>query len=1568
MYWTEGSFATTGYPIPVGNGVVSSVHVVYNSAFPTNVATPYQDPDVVPITNPTNMLQEFRTLWFDPSLNQIHAYNAQGRVFVELLGRQINGGSSKTYLGFEIVDVAQTPAVQTLTAYLGNQLTPYADGFENQNLTPYALQPLVGTQYAYTLAYGGVTTLYADVQTATATDMQVYWLTTGVAGLQWPNLFDNYNQVWPADPSLYSHYIRPPAGTQAQAALTGVQLDPAENPSLDFQDALDQPRGFISSSNTFYTWLIPSQPAHRALLRYSAANNVRFERVFSYLSTALQNNALLAGSVATNLSAWNTNNATLTNYASGFNPPYVTNITTYVGQVLAPPAGEIGSTNGTYGDYWAGYINPLAGNSYDPYAYVDPFANGFTAANTGAIIPVNAIPGSNTLEVLWFRQNTANPVLGFVPVYWPSIIADYKIQWPANAPQIVLAGNQGSGPLDSLRAAGSIYYQNDATQAGYNPNEEHAVMLGGQAYALRDDLNVTNQNNASLRFGGYSSAPFVLLAYTGNDGRPAMTAYQVLRENPATGVVFDYIVPAGTQLQPPMPLPLMAPPVALNTNYPNGFTNYNTAPAATSGDLPAGWTAGAASGPYGLYQGFTYQDRKNNFWVYRGLNAGLPALQGGYYNTNFSAFTNLPPATAVVGQPFTNYLHVSRLLPSLTVGLSNLPPWLLYGESTNTGLYLYGTPTAAGTYAGTITLTDVGDGSTVAVPFALTVTNSGTSVALGPLVMVGTNLYTGSMATYVGRPPSLAQSPASSNSFTMRFYYPTLPGFAWPGLGDATNWPAVGTIVPYLRPCNNGTFTGGDGTSTKTTPLDIVYRPVWPGLGSDGQSPLPQLRAGQTHTTAINGLAAVRGQDSVQVIYQQSIATNSVTASQPLNSVVLYDPTAQKKASLAGILNSSPVANLPAGVLADAYNGLEYFPNLPPNLISRVWFNPQTTNLVLTGQFVHDVVNGDYVLLNVLRDNDLAAVNGLCPASDSNYSLWTNAVASLAANEYTFHLDPKVPGKYDINDYGTVTKYAGDLLLITNSDTAVDSYALSGAGPGQGYISYVVADGHNPTYSGDPVSIYIARVGQPLFAGNLVVVNAANASPFSQLTTFQHTADLAGQTGGYVYDWRMLPPVNGAVPQTSQTNWTPLVQSKPGPVYTLGAAGVAGLSDNWVCMRYGQLLTNNGAVSTNWSAWANPIFAPGWIKRVTQNIDPVAGQTQNLYKNPATTTASIIALAGSRWVGNVPLNAATLTNNGLIQVYETVLNLGKSLSINAAPAINFGPANQALLLAAGYLNDLYTTLGNDAWANSLNPTIGFGTDNTTYGSIATSQFIFEGEEPTLLDQNLALLRGRDDSLSPGVDVPPVYNHLWWNYTYGLEAGQVMYALNYNITDQNNDGVVNAADAQIMYPQGHGDAYGHYLTALMNYYGLLMNPNFDWVPASETVSILGAAVQVNYQHERKFAATAAALARTGRQVFDLTWRQDYRPGTAGGWSYCASNHVGNYTFVDNNGTTQKITRYWGSRSLGRPGGAGHLFKLGGGQLHFAGQGPEPERPRHSNCGPHHRGGFAGITGHRGGLAK
>lgn len=360
-----------------------------------------------------------------------------------------------------------------------------------------------------------------------------------------------------------------------------------------------------------------------------------------------------------------------------------------------------------------------------------------------------------------------------------------------------------------------------------------------------------------------------------------------------------------------------------------------------------------------------------------------------------------------------------------------------------------------------------------------------------------------------------------------------------------------------------------------------------------------------------------------------------------------------------------------------------------------------------------------------------------------------------------------------------------------------------------------------------------------------------------------------------------------------------------------GKADVQSLSDNYITMRYGQKDVDDvdGDGDTEeilqYSKWTYPpILAEGWIKRVLDGINPFDQRVTDLFNNAIETDASILTLAGPRWEGDVALNSDTINDFGLIEIYETVLNKGKGLSIDAG--INYGPANDALLLAAGYLNDLYMMLGNEAWADALNPTIGISTADGALGDVATSSFAFQGQVATLLEEELAMLRGRDDFVSPGVEGSPVYNRLFWNYTRGIDSGEIIYALNYNIQEDQDDavdGIIDAADAQIMYPQGHGDAYGHYLTAIKNYFKLILDEDFDWVPRAEALLILGQTVQVDYTDERKFAAAASSLAEAGSQIVDLTWRQDYESGDDVGW-----DHFGEDAIREN--TSSGTVRYWG----------------------------------------------------------
>lgn len=1479
IYWTQGDFTKIGKPVAVPGNRVADIEVAYNEQVPARVAKEYEGSIPVVPNLGTNVLQETRTLWFDRSTSQILAYNVEGRVFVELLGDANPDKRSRKHLGFEIVDILQQPTPQNLVVDLGERLWPYgvprnlgtnvfdfadasAGGAE---LIPDPIQK-VGDRFieVNTPSTAQAKELYAVRETKNQNDALVYWMEEGVEGLQWPRVFARYSMIWPAAVTDYSHYLRPTVASAAEAKTTGVLMDAANAPLLIYQDTPEQPRAFLDPDLQFYTYLTSTYPAHRSLLRYTSGSRMLFERVYSWLDANLVATNW-SGTVVTNLAAWNAAARSLALPAI-LESPRIDARTVDVGQRVLPPLGETGDGGGT--NYLAGFIR--SGRSYHPGAYKNPFTAGFEAANRSSIIPVNAIPGSNTLEVWWFRRNATLVRAGLNTVAWPSVFVRYTIQYPVQAREIVLASNAGTGGLDSLEAKGSIYYENDPAAIGYNPNEEHALMIGGQGWALRDDLNIVSGGN-------FSSLPFVLIDHTGPDGRPSMAVFKVLREKPEAGLLFDYVVEAGRILQAPMPLPLLPPPVegegVARVNY-----NLEIRPAAGQGNLPVNWSESRdADGPFSHYKSFSIRDRKDSFWVYRGLHQE-PDLRSGRYNPTSKAFEALPQATAISGRPFKYYIHASRRAEGLVVkpvaGVS-LPDWMVTDADAG-GIFLAGTP-----YSGSVMnrrtydleVIDVGLGltnrHTGASAFSLAIQTSGAEVTQAALAIAGQTVD-GQSVTFAGRPPFLAERSTDANSFRMRFYYKTVEGFAWPGRPPV----AVGSIVPYLRPrgAAAGTFTGVP--DAKATPsLDIVYRPAWPVLP-------PVLQPGQTLTGPFNGLPAIRGQTSVEVLYQQSIATN-LTLAKP--SAVLIDPTRMKTASLASV----ELTQLPSGILTEANQGLTYFPNLPPHLASRVYYDPnvgQGGSLVLKGEFKDEPVGEKYLQLNVLRGTaarqDLQSVLDLCPASPADEKTkWNNLVNGLTAVVDTFQENPKVAGQFVPNPSLRTNVTVGDMVEIRSSETAVDSYALSASGPGYGMVSVMVGNGRAFTPPGEPVSVHVLRVAGGLWPGELKVVPSAN--PLNELLTLQHTPDLAGRFDEFEYEWRIGAPVDGAPPpmDAGMTQWAPLQSGTGLPRYTLGGAGVQVLADNYLVMRYRSVNTADPLIG-QWSTWTQPQLAEGWIKRVLAGINPFQQRVKDLYNNAVNTDVSVISQAGRRWEGAIALSLKNINNAGLVEIYETVLRRGRDLSIDAG--INYGPANDALLLVAGYLNDLYSLLGDEAAADADNPTIATGTGDGTEGSVATAKYSFAGQLPSLLEEELALLRGRDDFMQPGVQTPPAYNRLYWNFTRGINSGEVIYTENYNIKDLNTDGVIDAADAAKAFPQGHGDAYGHYLTALKGYYGLILNNQFDWVPRTEAVTILGKSIQVDYVDERKFATAAGSVSQTGLEVLKLVFRQAYRSGDAVGW--------------------------------------------------------------------------------------
>jgi hypothetical protein len=1778
MYWTERSFADTGKPITVPSARVGSVNIVYNDNFPERVTNEVVIPgSSVVITS--NMLQELRTLWFDQTGGQaggqIRAYNREGRVFMELLG-DVTGLNTRQHLGFEIVDAIRQPAPNDVTIELGEKLTAYPDGVpDDADLFP---EPLFVLGQSFTFQHnpsGSIRpTYYAVRETANQNDLQVHWLEEGLEGLRWPFLFVRYKQVWPDDVAKYSHYVRPLVATEAEAKATAVPLPSQNAPYVEYQDPLDQPRGKLTESFAYYSFLDAAHPAHRALLRFTSGDFIRFERVFSWLDKSLRelstNAPSFVGSVATNLNSWTTNN--VFDWPNPLIPPRVVSSTVFVGDRIGAPAGELGSGFDT--NYLAGFIRESQGNLYHPGAYVDPFAGGFEEANRGAIIPVNTMPTNNLIEVWWFRKNPVNVARGFLNSFWPAVIGRYTVQYPtASAEEIVLASNDGSGPLVSLQAGGSIYYQNDRSLPGYNPNEEHALMQGGQAFALRDDLNVTNSS-------GFTSLPFVLLSYTESDGRSAMLAFKVLREKP--GITFDFALPAGAVLQAPMPLPLLEKPLApLLAGQP---------PTSLNTEISSYTVSASVSATAGSYTNYTLTNTARHFAkAFEPLalqNPTTPAAPVWFFPTNVTAtnlfgwVANLRPLSLRVwtGAQDTNgrSWRFAATLPTNLVagpapalifdtGTTNVTnSWSITVTEVNTNSQYvevdFGTNTPQAAKSATVLV------MTIAGPGGNAFANQRLASEPLPNAIADATLRNnygrftlqdrkGNVWIYRG-PHTLGETPA----VVMQFYYKTLPGFFFPSLALNAQ-PPVETITPYLRPLNpNGTYAGdpvygnrlGSAQTADGNALGIIYRPVWPDN-------VPVLQMAETLTTTKRGLPAVRGQTSLEVVYQQS----QVGGGTNFESVVLHDPTREKSFALGALNNGSKLDGIPASVNAQSYLGKTYFPNLPPHLSERFFLDPNRGTygeLVFKGQFVNAPLGDDYLFLNVLGQGDTNDLKSLCIDTDDKKNLWDAAIAGLATKLETFIENPAQPGTFipaTAAPNAPQTIGASAISRIRNDDVAVDSYALSATGPGTGYISLLAGNGRAFTPDGDPVSVHVVKVVNTLYRGEVNIVESSN--PLNEKLTLQQSVDLAAKLQDYEFEWKIASPVDGLPPavytswrsnllgngtwthlrfplptdsaasvvssdanrlfndvitsvsplsrvtytavalednkfkfrtaaspshglvegnqvalrktdgdvvfgtvhgfttptsvyvtvdpnqnisvatneiselnervltdqvqsivfrqftiapanysqywlsmdlndalgakvyldgqlvvkantgagDTTRTappgglaslsrlyqltaadlaggtlnldgtrshviavelisgalpaqfvafnarleafastdrtgeNWLPLDPTRyPDGVRAIlgGSADIRSLSDNYLIMRYQPKNSAHAAYVPNangsnivWSQWTTPQLAEGWIKRVLKGINPFNQRITDLFNNSVNTDVSIVSQAGGRWEGDVALNLDNLNNAGLIEIYETILNRGKNLSLNSG--INYGPANDALLLAAGYLNDLYMVLGNEAWADASNPTIGIGTKDNTYGAIASALFSFKGQLPSLLEEELALMRGRDDVLLPGVELRPVYNRMVWNYTRGIDAGEVIYALNYNILDQNTDGVVNALDAQKLFPQGHGDAYGHYLTALKGYYALLMDNNFDWVPRIEAVTVLGRPVSVDYQDERKFASAAAAVARAGKQIFDLTWRRDFKSGSGNGWSHFEATNVNTTT------RSTPITRYW-----------------------------------------------------------
>jgi hypothetical protein len=512
-------------------------------------------------------------------------------------------------------------------------------------------------------------------------------------------------------------------------------------------------------------------------------------------------------------------------------------------------------------------------------------------------------------------------------------------------------------------------------------------------------------------------------------------------------------------------------------------------------------------------------------------------------------------------------------------------------------------------------------------------------------------------------------------------------------------------------------------------------------------------------------------------------------------------------------------------------------------------------------------------------------------------------------------------------------------ILERFSQAGVPGVLSAGAAQSSGFVTIALND--DPLLSPSPVSLRVIRVGclnidgylSP-YQGQVHIIESDGV--FDESLALRHSGDFAGRLDQVEFQWCIVEDAESRPPRPPATEgrlcsdqppqcttpdpddpqscleWSLFSGTGTGtPEITIAGASSQTLSDNWVVARY--RFVDQGvqtglcqAAPDDYSIFAGAPgafprepraqLAQGWIKRVVDRLNPFDTRVRDFRAAATNTLSSLIAQLGPRFEGDIPLVSTpeNLNSLGIIEAYETVLDRALQFiygdgGSNSEPFFT-ASSNNAILLISTRLADLYTALANEAYADAIDPLVGL--TRPGLGTIATETFAFKNQLASLLEEELVLLRGRDDTQG-SVTARPVYNRLYPNFT-GAE-GQAAYVLAYNITDQPDaqgeyDSIIDEQDALRMFPQGHGDAWGHILQAMSYHYNLLRMENFDWDARTENVIVNGGPLPVDYLDERKFAANAALKARVGAEVVNLTYRDFYTEDPNGQWQGYKDNRL------------------------------------------------------------------------------
>ncbi|MEI6655174.1 MAG: hypothetical protein WCP45_10430 [Verrucomicrobiota bacterium] len=1282
----------------------------------------------------------------------------------------------------------------------------------------------------------------------------------------------------------------------------GVNADPLSGLQLD------QFRLFDNLPAASNSWLTPVELHQLRTTRVTSLRAIAPELRFSFEQAPV--NAMFA------------NEGSLANVGVGPVTPDTTVPPTYAGTWahvdIQEVATRLESTLDNAGFGGSGYVLNAVSN-YNAGLY-----NRAAEVGTwGPVFPVNHgqlyTDKLKRLEVAYYENPYLTEPLQHPNVAWPYEAAAYdEVIYPAFGPHkskaIYIASRIGSEGVDQkgrpqpvfdlAEFSGlQIYNQPDSTQAGYNPNEEHALVAASGRAALKlKNLGDDVPNNPPLaafalqadinaRSTSYSSDPWVLVQVNNlATGEPEMAAYHVFKTRagtldfprPADAVVaaiaglayesapnpedrfltldatktfnftyaFTYQAYAGDSLIPPYPLNIVIGNVAMPTR---------------------GGNAGA--------QRALWWDVNDNPWVVSGDGIFFYQFHYPYRGDFYLPNTALGTPVAWVPDPvggvraFTGNTHT--LQPGKVVYSSfwrSDYPKLKRGETLTYqgGEYFNENPGSNGLPA------------LVAMKAAEIVYDVAT-----PGMVIGDNNVNGYSARItrpldryearftVAQMAAAGFSPASPSVFSVaeRWYFKDLPGslqrrFYFDSLAEKL------VFRGYL----NDKDSGNPNLTQGPDPLNILE----PNLMTAGDlAMVTQLGAGASWL------------DAVTRIYQRS-----------MNPMLIRNETSTGHPPVTGMylagLRESPVVTQRLG-LNDAL------------------IDPTADRSALT-QSLSDAVN----MLSFLNQG-----YGFTPVITSPL-VPQNVLESWNINDLNFNIS-LLPTQ-------AVARYAELDSFGVGSALVPNPALLTAPADGSRYIT--IAENNREELAGAPVSLHIIEIIPDRYRGAIKVIEAADA--FSERITLQHNGEFGANTGDLYYEWwiRDAAPLDvvatevladGTLKQTDASGHSLWQQYLPKDrvennsltdfqkhlglhsIVFEGRPDVV-LADKLILMRYRHKdesnwklvpfeFTNPGAAwkpglippsspaPFQWAGAANspqlqadgskryvPQLVMGWVKRVLDRINPYEARYTDFFNNESPATySSQIQIAGAPFAGKVALNPDknVIEKTGLIELYETVLARARELSIdNSTNPVSTDAINQALLLAATRLSMLYEILAREAYTDAQDSTITV-TDDSGLQNVAAYTFAFQNMEADVMHEELSLLRGTDF-----VKSYPVYNRMFWNYAKGL--GEAAYNVNYNIYDVNKDGFINEDDARLLFPQGHGDAWGHYLSALGMHYTLLQDPNFHWKTRSELYSLMQNVLEVDFLDEKSFARLAAGKARTGRDIVRSTYRLSYTQNPDGQW--------------------------------------------------------------------------------------